>query len=191
MLGRHDVLHFCPCCTATPLCKLLFLLPHTNKLFAGLNHVLAENKYFSEFFGRTSQKLREGKFCEETKRALARQVLVLKVRSSLFSQGDALVEVSSNYPHVSKIVGYSSILTCSMGRHNFWLDHHVSVSTLQYLKNSKRSNSTASKNDIKRKFAWFHLISVIFEAFGRASSSEVEIYRDMKGSYLFFVSFLS
>ena len=78
-----------------------------------------------------------------------------------------------------------------MGRHNFWLDHHVSVSTLQYLKNSKRSNSTASKNGIKRKFAWVHLISVIFEAFARASSSEVEIYRDMKGSYLFFVSFLS
>ena len=79
-----------------------------------------------------------------------------------------------------------------MGRHKFCLDHHVSVSILQYLKNSKRSNSTASKNDINQKFAWFHLISVIIEAFARASSSEVEIYRDMKGSYLFFiVSFLS
>ena len=66
-----------------------------------------------------------------------------------------------------------------MGRHRFCLDHHVSVSTLQYLKNSKRSNSTASKNDINQKFAWFHLISVIIEAFARASSSEVEIYRDM------------
>ena len=129
-------------------------------------------------------------------RALARQVLLLKVRCNRLdcqssSEGDALVEVSSYYRYVLKIVGYCSIQTSSMGRHRFCLDHHVSVSTLQYLKNSKRSNSTASKNDINQKFAWFHLISVIIEAFARASSSEVEIYRDMKGSYLFFVSFLS
>ena len=41
-----------------------------------------------------------------------------------------------------------------------------------------------AKNDINQKF-WAHLISVMFVAFARASSSEVEIYWDIKGSHLF------
>ena len=32
---------------------------------------------------------------------------------------------------------------------------------------------------------WAHLASVMIVAFARASSSEVEIYRDKKGSHLF------
>ena len=40
-----------------------------------------------------------------------------------------------------------------------------------------------TKNNIRQKF-WAHLISVMIVAFARASSSEVEIYRDKKGSHL-------
>ena len=40
-----------------------------------------------------------------------------------------------------------------------------------------------TKNDINQKF-WAQLISVMIVAFARASSSEVEIYRDKKGSLL-------
>ena len=43
-----------------------------------------------------------------------------------------------------------------------------------------------TKNDINQKF-WAHLISVMVVAFTRASSIEVEIYWDMKGSHSIFL----
>ena len=42
-------------CTTAPLSKLLVLLARINRPFAGLNYVLAENKYFSEFLEASLQ----------------------------------------------------------------------------------------------------------------------------------------